>query len=83
MRLVCYGRLGELIGREIEVDTPGRSCTVAELRALLASLYPDAADELRRPALRACVGDALVDEGFRIEGEATVELFPPLSGGAA
>ena len=82
MRLVCYGRLGELVGRETEVAAPP-GCTIAELRGLLAALFPAAADELRRPSLRACVGDVLVDEAFRVEDDATVELFPPLSGGAA
>ena len=82
MKVVCYGQLGELVGRETEVAAAG-ACTVAELRVLLANLYPEAAEELRRPSLRACVGDTLVDEAFRVEGDATVELFPPLSGGAA
>ena len=82
MRVVCYGRLGELIGRETEIAAPP-GCTVAELRELLARSHPAAADELRRPSLRACVGDALVGEDFRVDGEATVELFPPLSGGDA
>ena len=83
MKVVCYGRLGDVVGREIEIDAPDAGCTVAELRVLLARLYPAAAEELRRPSLRACIGDALVDEAFRVEGDATVELFPPLSGGAA
>lgn len=80
MRISFFGKLGETIGREIEVDCPA-GCSIAELRARLSELYPVAEADLVSPRLRTCVDDAIVSEQFRLPEHASVEFFPPLSGG--
>lgn len=80
MKIGCFGRLGDLIGRAVEVD-PLDASTVAELRGLLAKRYPQAAADLTSPATRACIGDRIVGEEASIVRAGEVEFFPPLSGG--
>ena len=79
MQVRFYGKLAEQIAREIELDFAGR--TVADIRAYLSEVYPQAAQDLRSPLVRACVGDHMVDEGFRLEAAKTIEFFAPVSGG--
>ena len=79
MKILFYGRLGERIGREIELEMPAVS-NVAELRSALAGIYPDEAVELLQQS-RACVEDMIVNDDHIIVGTGTVEFFPPLSGG--
>lgn len=81
MRVQFFGRLGDAIGREAAVDVPAEGCSVAELRARLAEAFPHVAKDLRRPSIRACVDDQVVGEAFHVGRDATVEFFPPLSGG--
>lgn len=79
MQVMFFGRLGEAIGRSIEIDASPSD--VAELRRMLATRYPALAEELMRPSLRACVGDELVGEAHLLSGVSTVDFLPPLSGG--
>lgn len=81
MQIHLYGSLGERIGRAAEVDLPQGGCAVASLRQMLAEAHPDAAEELLRPSLRACVNDVIVGEEFIVQPGASLEFFPPLSGG--
>lgn len=76
-----FGKLGEAIGREVDIEPPAADQSVAQLRAMLAGLYPQWRDELAAATLKACVDDTIVDDGFRIRPGVTVEFFPPLSGG--
>ncbi len=76
-----YGRLADVIGREIELDVPAGVFNVSDLRAMLAGLYTQAAQDLARPTLRACIEDAIVPHDFALAGVQAVEFFPPLSGG--
>ena len=81
MRVAFFGKLGDAIGREIEVERPAGGCTIAKLRAVLTDLYPHARDDLSSCAARACVGDTFVGEQHEVPEHAVVEFFPPLSGG--
>ncbi len=81
LKISFYGSLGDRIGREAELDLPTAGCTVAELRQRLIAAFPDAEADLARPSLRACVGDIIVGEDHRVQGDQSVEFFPPLSGG--
>lgn len=76
-----YGILGEVIGREVEMDRPGHVRTVGELRRHLATLHPEAARELAAARSKASIDDRLVGDEVSVEGEDRVEFFPPLSGG--
>jgi molybdopterin converting factor small subunit len=79
MKIHFYGRLAESVGREIEVDVP-ESCSVSELRALLATEYPRAANALGH-RVRALVGDIVVADSHMVRSGDSVEFFPPVSGG--
>jgi molybdopterin converting factor small subunit len=81
VKVIFFGRLGDLIGRETELDPRCEPATIQELREQLAALHPHAAAELLSGSLRACVGDSVVPDEHRIGRGATVEFFPPLSGG--
>lgn len=81
MRILFFGKLGDLVGREVRLDLPTEGCSVAELRRLLAAKYPNAAGDLSTTSLRAFVDDALVGEDHRIAPGDQIEFLPPLSGG--
>ncbi|MDT9599884.1 MoaD/ThiS family protein [Sphingosinicella rhizophila] len=81
MKILFFGRLGDMVGRETHVEVPPETRTVADLRQLLAQLHPAASEDLSRPSLRACVNDLIVGENYVVADSETVEFFPPLSGG--
>lgn len=80
MKIRLYGTLGEKLGPAIELAPPAGTDTVAQLREVLAAMFPDASDDLRRRS-RVCVADSIVGESYRLAGTETVEFLPPLSGG--
>ena len=80
MKVRFYGKLGEKLGAEIEVDPPTGTDTIVKLRSFLADMFPDASTDLQQRS-RACVADSFVSEGHELAGNETVEFFPPLSGG--
>jgi molybdopterin converting factor small subunit len=80
IRIIFFGKLRDILGEEREVsDEPGE--TVARLRRRLAGMFPDAADDLLGPRVRACVADEIVGDDFVLAGHRRVEFFPPVSGG--
>lgn len=80
MNIRFYGKLSEQIGAEIDLDPPAGTDTVAKLRNVLADKFPGSAGDLLERS-RACIADAIVCEGHKLEQSQTVEFFPPLSGG--
>lgn len=80
MKLRFYGRLGELLGREVDVDLASDAKTVGDLRRLLADRNSAASEDLQNRT-RACVTDVIVPDTHPLIGDETVEFFPPLSGG--
>jgi molybdopterin converting factor small subunit len=80
MRIGYFGKLRDSLGEEGEVAAEAGE-TVARLRTRLAGLHPEAAGDLLSPRVRACVGDTIVGEEFRIDGQDRIEFLPPLSGG--
>jgi molybdopterin synthase sulfur carrier subunit len=81
VRILFFGKLGDMVGREVHIEVSSDGCTVAKLRELLAQLHPHADEDLRRPSLRACVDDIVVGEQFLVDSTVAVEFLPPLSGG--
>jgi len=81
MRIGFFGRLGERIGREVDLDLPADACTVADLRLHLARQFPAASGDLASGSLRACVDEAIVPDSHVVRPGQRVEFFPPLSGG--
>ena len=80
MKIRFYGRLGEKLGAEIDVDPPEGTDTILKLRGVLGELFPEARADLEQRS-RACVADLIVGEGHVLTGNETVEFLPPLSGG--
>jgi molybdopterin converting factor small subunit len=76
-----FGKLGDLIGREVSLDLPHPAPTVGEVRKALADAYPRAASDLLSPRVRACVGDIMVDDRHPLAPGDEVSLLPPVSGG--
>jgi sulfur-carrier protein len=77
MKILFFGRLGESIGREIDLDLPAGGCTVAELRARLARAHPD----LGAAGVRACIDREIAPETALVLPAQEVAFIPPLSGG--
>ena len=80
MKVLFYGRLADVIGAELEVNSPAR-CSVSQLRERLATEHPLAAQALRSKRARTCVGDRLVHDAHVLSAADTVEFLPPVSGG--
>ena len=80
MKIRFYGKLGEKLGGEVELAPPPGTSTVAELRRVLAGMFPDAGGNLLQVS-RACIGDAIVGDDQALADAEMVEFFPPLSGG--
>jgi molybdopterin converting factor small subunit len=78
LRIRLYGRLGDTIGRETEVDAVD-GCTVADIRRRLAAGHPAAAEALRRS--RACLAGTMVGDDRRLAIGDEIEFLPPVSGG--
>ena len=78
MKVLLYGRLTDLIGRQVELET-AEDCSVADLRRLLAETHPSAAESLARS--RALVAGSVVAEDRRVRPDEDVEFLPPVSGG--
>ena len=76
-----YGGLADRIGRRVALDLGPLGCTVAQLRAQLASAHPAAAAELIRRGTRACAGDRVVGEDHLVCAGDEIDFLPPLSGG--
>jgi len=72
-KIVFYGKLADMIGREIEIELPPEGCTMAALRARF--------EGLDRATVRACVNDATASEDHVVMPSDRVDFLPPLSGG--
>jgi molybdopterin synthase sulfur carrier subunit len=80
VKIVFYGQLAEAIAREVEIDAVSGG-SVGDVRRKLAEIYPAAASMLRRPSVRACLDDRVVDDSAVVAGGAELAFLPPLSGG--
>ena len=80
MKLLFYGRLADLLGRERHVDAASSS-TIGQLRDRLITEHEHAKDELNGRRVRICVADALVGDDHVVHSDDTVEFLPPVSGG--
>jgi molybdopterin converting factor small subunit len=80
IKILFYGKLANIIGRETEVplDPP---CTIAALRRLLVTMHPDAAESLSDRRVRALVGNEFVSDDHRVAPHDEVEFLSPVSGG--
>jgi len=80
VKITFYGRLGELIAREVDLDVPG-PITVIDLIRRLAQSYSNAAESLLHPRVRAVVRDQVVPQDFVVGPGDQLEILPIVSGG--
>lgn len=80
MRILFYGRLADVFGTEVDLDTEAGS-SIADIRQRLASAYPGSAADLMRKRVVACVGGCLVRDDYVIGNDDAIEFLPPVSGG--
>ena len=80
MKLLFYGRLADVLGREMEIDTPA-TCTIAQLRSQLVGEHCHARELFDDKRVRACVAGKIVDNEYLARDSDVVEFLPPVSGG--
>ena len=81
MKILFFGRLGDQLGRELEIEPPQSGCTVAELRQILCARGDAFRDTLGHPSVRGCVDQVIVPEDTPVRPDQEVAFIPPLSGG--
>ena len=80
LRISLFGKLGDIIAREIDFED-GRAANVGDLRRALALAYPHAASDVLSPRVRVCVNDTVAGDGQPLVARDEVALLPPVSGG--
>jgi len=75
VRILFFGAIGDLFGREREVETATTS--VAELRRLLSEEH----QAIASPSIRAAVGQQAAEEGTPVRPGDEVAFYSPVSGG--
>lgn len=80
LKITFYGRLADLVGRELELMLE-EPCTIARLRHRIAASFPAAAGLLEDRRVRACIRDELVPDDYRVRPADAVEFLAPVSGG--
>lgn len=80
MKLLCFGRIGELLGHEHALVMPQHVHTVADMLTWLRQQETAWRDELERP-FRVAVNQCIVNAEFRVTDQDEVALLPPVSGG--
>jgi molybdopterin synthase sulfur carrier subunit len=79
-RILCFGRLAEMLGREREIDIPESGCTVAELRERLQQ-EAEGLVGLLAGNLVVAIDQAIATDDATIMPGQEIAVFSPLSGG--
>jgi len=80
MKINFYGKLADIVGRDLDFELVGQ-CTIGELRERLSATYPAIASPLQDKRVRACVRRAVASDDCRISPNDEVEFLAPVSGG--
>lgn len=80
-RILFFGRVGEKLGPEGQLDLPAEGSTVREIRQRLAQHDGVAADALLRPDVRASVDLVVVGEDAMARPDQEIAFFSIFSGG--
>ncbi len=76
-RVIYFSVIREKLGKsEEEIEFRG---PVGEFRKILIERYPEIEPVLER--VKFAVNEEYVDDDFRLEGNETVAIIPPVSGG--
>ena len=79
LRVLLFGRVSDLLGREIEALIPQDGCTVGELRRLIAD--QSASDALLQKGVRASLDKQVAGDDAVVRPGAEVAFFSVFSGG--
>lgn len=80
-RILYFGRVGERLGAEGQLDLPAEGLPVRDIRRLLAEQDEVAADALLRPDVRASVDLVVVGEDALARPGQEIAFFSLFSGG--
>lgn len=72
-RIIFYGRLADLYGREVALDVDVAGVPVSMLRKCFSGLDP--------ATVRACINGETAGEDELVKPHDLVDFLPPLSGG--
>lgn len=76
-RVIYFSIVRERIGKDQEdIDFKG---PVGKLREVIREKYPHVGDVLER--VKFAVNEEYVDDSYTLEGDETVAVIPPVSGG--
>ena len=78
-RILFFGRVADVLGRELTLDLPAAGCTIADLRRRLAA--GPGGDILLKPGVRASVDKQVVDDGAMVTETSEIAFFSLFSGG--
>ncbi len=79
LRILLFGRVCDLLGREIEAMVPEEGCTVGELRRLVCE--QTGSDALLQKGVRASLDQQVVGDEATVRPGAEVAFFSVFSGG--
>ncbi len=79
LRVLFFGRVSDVLGREREAGIPEMGCTVAELRRLISQ--ETGTDILMKPGVRASIDREVAGDDALVRPGAEVALFSLFSGG--
>ena len=79
LRILLFGRVSDLLGREVEVLVPEDGCTVGELRRLISD--QTGSDALLQKGVRASLDKRVAGDDAVVRPGAEVAFFSVFSGG--
>ena len=79
LKILLFGRVSDLLGREIEAVIPEAGCSVGELRRLIAE--QTGSDALLQRGVRASLDKQVAGDQAMVRPGAEVAFFSVFSGG--
>ena len=79
LRILFFGKVADVVGRELDVALPEGGCTIGELRKVVAATA--GSDILLKPGVRVSIDKKVVRDDARVEPGAEVAFFSVFSGG--
>ncbi|HKT13767.1 MAG TPA: MoaD/ThiS family protein [Allosphingosinicella sp.] len=80
-KILFFGRLADVLGKERSIELPTGGCTVAELKRLLGRGDQAAADALGNGSILTAVDQAIVPDDTHVLAGREIAFLSPLSGG--
>ena len=79
LKILLFGRVSDLLGREIEALIPEAGCSIGELRRLIAQ--QTGSDALLQKGVRASLNKQVAGDQAMVTPGAEVAFFSVFSGG--